>query len=78
MKANSDTSQFKPSTYCDNVSEPFLERINALEKELRALKKQIQVLEFEKAFKQQQLDNNAMPLSSLYNQPRDRKGIGPA
>lgn len=77
MKANSDTNQFKPSTYCENISEPFLERINALENELRALKKQIQALEFEKTLKQQQLDN-AMPLPSYYNQPQDRKGIGPA
>ena len=78
MKTNGNTSQFKPSTYCDNVSEPLLERINTLENELRALKKQIQALEFDKVFRQQQLDNHSLSLSSVYNQHRDRKGIGPA
>jgi len=78
MKANSNTSQFKPSTYCDNVSEPLLERINTLENELRALKKQIRALEHEKVFKQQHRDDDAMPLSSFHNQPQDRKRIGPA
>ena len=71
MKAHED--QFRPSTYCANVSEPLLERINELETELRALKKQIRTLKLEKASRQQ--DNRIMTPSWFNDHKRDRTGL---
>ena len=53
MNTKETLVQFKPSTYCDNVSEPLRERIKELEKELAEMKKQVRTLKFEKAFHQQ-------------------------
>ena len=55
MKSTNNASHFKPSTYCDNVSEPLLERIKELERELRELKKQVKSLKFEQALRRPQL-----------------------
>lgn len=74
MKTKADENHFKPSTYCDNVSEPLLEHIDELETELRALKQQVQALNFERQFKQQQSENETMLLPWYNDYKRDRTG----
>jgi hypothetical protein len=68
MKTNCNTREFKPSTYCDNVSEPLLEHIKELENELIALKKQVQALQIDNTLKEQQLPHEALSL------PRSKRG----
>ena len=68
MKPTYNTSQFKPSTYCDNVSEPLLERIKELERELRELKKQVKTLKFEQALRRPQLSDETKPLPRIIDE----------
>lgn len=75
MNTKSNSNQFKPSTYCDNVSEPLLERIKELEDELSVLKKQVQALQFDKIFKPRQLPHEAVSLPRINNRALDQKGV---
>lgn len=77
MKTNDNMSQFKPSTYCDNVSEPLLERIKELEHEISTLRKQIRTLKYELAFKQQSPASDAMPQVRFQDQNRNQKEVEP-
>lgn len=65
MKTTSHSSQFKPSTYCNNVSLPLLERIRELEEELKSSKQQIQTLKFEKALAQKRLMDKRMSVACV-------------
>ena len=67
MKSSSNLGLFKPSTYCDNVSEPLLERINELEQELIALRKQVKTLKFENALKRPQIPDGTKSLRRINN-----------
>lgn len=77
MKSTEDANEFKPSTYCDNVSAPLLERIRELESELTELKKQVRTLKIEKAFSQRLPVNDAIPRVHFYTQGTDSKEVEP-
>lgn len=65
MKSSSNSSLFKPSTYCDNISEPLLERINELERELNALRKQVKSLKFEQRLRRPRLSDESKSLQHI-------------
>lgn len=72
MKTTTNVSQFKPSTYGDNVSEPLLERIKALEQELQDLRKQVKTLKFEQALRRPQLSAGTSSLPRINDKGSDQ------